>query len=167
MGISVLNQYSGSAGAAQRAVRCGREHHSSRPDAGVGVRAGLGMSIDGLESNRNGQLVVQSTLQTTRDAAVFAMGDCAACPVEPGSAHYVAASAQAAHQQAALLVTNMQRRLAGQTLLDFRFKDKGTLVSIASHNTFGRLFGTRVIEGPLARFFYYPSIGSIKQRSMG
>src|SRR6185436_12873082 len=36
--------------------------------------------LDGLEGNRAQQLVVNSTLQTTRDADVFALGDCAACP---------------------------------------------------------------------------------------
>jgi NADH:ubiquinone reductase (H+-translocating) len=121
----------------------------------AGVRAPAFLfQIDGLESNRNGQLVVRSTLQSTRDSAVFAIGDCAACPVEPGAPRNVAALAQAAHQQAALLVRNIQRRLDGAPLLDFRFADKGTLVSIASHNTLGKLFGNRVVEGNLARFFY-------------
>ncbi len=121
----------------------------------AGVRAPAFLhEIDGLESNRNGQLVVQSTLQSTRDPAVFAIGDCAACPIEPGSPQNVAALAQAAHQQAALMVENVRRRLQALPLLDFRFADKGTLVSIASHNTFGRIFGNRVIEGQLARFFY-------------
>ena len=36
--------------------------------------------IDGLETNRINQLVVRPTLQTTRDADIFAIGDCAACP---------------------------------------------------------------------------------------
>ncbi len=121
----------------------------------AGVRAPAFLyEIDGLESNRNGQLVVQSTLQSTRDPAVFAIGDCAACPIERGSPQNVAALAQAAHQQAALMVKNMQRRLDALPLRDFKFADQGTLVSIASHNTFGRLFGNRVIEGQLARFFY-------------
>ena len=121
----------------------------------AGVRAPAFLyEIDGLESNRNSQLVVQSTLQTSRDTAVFALGDCAACPIERGSSLTVAALAQAAHQQATLLVQNLRRRLAGQPLLDFRFRDQGTLISIASHNTFGRFFGNRVIEGQLARFFY-------------
>ena len=34
--------------------------------------------LDGLETNRINQLVVQATLQTTRDDDVFAIGDCAA-----------------------------------------------------------------------------------------
>jgi NADH dehydrogenase len=37
--------------------------------------------IGGLETNRINQLVVRPTLQTTRDDAIFAIGDCAACPV--------------------------------------------------------------------------------------
>jgi NADH:ubiquinone reductase (H+-translocating) len=121
----------------------------------AGVRAPAFLrDIDGLESNRHGQLLVDSTLQTTRDPAVFAIGDCAACPVERGALQNVAALAQAAHQQAALLLRNLQRRLAGRPLLDFRFQDRGTLISIASHNTFGKVFGNWIVEGFLARFFY-------------
>jgi NADH:quinone reductase (non-electrogenic) len=41
--------------------------------------------LDGLETNRIGQLVVTETLQTTRDPDIFAIGDCAACP-QPGGA---------------------------------------------------------------------------------
>lgn len=110
--------------------------------------------IDGLECNRVGQLIVKSTLQTTRDPAVFAIGDCAECPMAPGSAARVAALAQAAHQQAELLARSLPHRLTGTPLLDFRFRDRGTLISIASRNTFGRVFGNRIIEGALARFFY-------------
>ena len=36
--------------------------------------------IAGLETNPINQLVVRQTLQTTRDDAIFAFGDCAACP---------------------------------------------------------------------------------------
>ena len=121
----------------------------------AGVRAPTFLAeLDGLESNHNGQLVVQSTLQSTRDPAVFAIGDCAACPIERGASHNVAPLAQAAHQQAQLMARNVRRRLTGLLLLDFKFRDRGTLVSIASHNTFGKLFGNRVIEGQLARLFY-------------
>ncbi len=35
--------------------------------------------IGGLETNRINQLVVEPTLQTTRDADIFAIGDCASC----------------------------------------------------------------------------------------
>ena len=36
--------------------------------------------IAGLETNRINQLVVKTTLETTRDSDIFAFGDCAACP---------------------------------------------------------------------------------------
>jgi NADH dehydrogenase len=55
--------------------------------------------LDGLESNRINQLVVTQTLQTTRDADIFAIGDCAACPW-PEKKSTVPPRAQAAHQQA-------------------------------------------------------------------
>lgn len=35
--------------------------------------------IAGLETNRINQLVVEPTLQTTRDPNIFAIGDCASC----------------------------------------------------------------------------------------
>lgn len=156
MGIKVLTNT-----AVKRAVAAGLiDQDGNTVDADVmvwaaGVRAPAFLhEIDGLESNRGHQLVVQSTLQTTRDPAVFAFGDCAACPVAPGAPLNTGASAQAAHQQATLLVKNVQRRLAGQPLLQFTFQDKGTLVSLASRNAFGKVFGNRIIEGWLARFFY-------------
>src|SRR5262249_22091939 len=70
----------------------------------------------GLETNRLNQLVVLPTLQTTPDANIFAIGDCAACPW-PGHDQPVPPRAQAAHQQAAHMVKQMQRRLAGRPLL--------------------------------------------------
>src|SRR5690606_42164757 len=41
--------------------------------------------LDGLESNRINQLKVRPTLQTTLDDDIFALGDCAACPLGDGS----------------------------------------------------------------------------------
>lgn len=121
----------------------------------AGVRAPSFLhEIDGLETNRAGQLVVQASLQTTRDPDIFALGDCAACPLGDGSMRIVPALAQAAHQQATLLASNLQRRLEGKPLSDYKFQDKGTLVSLASYNTFGKLFGNWTIEGRLAHFFY-------------
>ena len=47
--------------------------------AGIQAPAWLA-DLDGLEINRAHQLVVATTLATTRDPDVFALGDCAACP---------------------------------------------------------------------------------------
>lgn len=54
--------------------------------------------LDGLETNRVNQLVVDRCLQTTRDPDIFAIGDCAAVP-QPGSDRPVAPRAQAAYQE--------------------------------------------------------------------
>jgi NADH dehydrogenase len=43
--------------------------------------------IDGLETNRAHQLVVDTTLATTRDRDIFALGDCAACPWPEAGRH--------------------------------------------------------------------------------
>lgn len=52
----------------------------------AGIKAADAMKdIAGLETNRINQLVVEPTLQTTRDPAIFAIGDCASCP-QPGAA---------------------------------------------------------------------------------
>ena len=114
----------------------------------------------GLETNRLNQLVVQPTLQTSRDEAIFAIGDCAAAPWlgrQPGM--LVPPRAQAAHQQASHLVVQIKRRLAGQPLKAWRYRDFGSLVSLGEYSTVGNLMGSLVggnlwVEGLFARTVY-------------
>src|ERR1700720_535811 len=96
--------------------------------------------LDGLEVNQINQLVVHQTLQTTRDPNIFAMGDCAACP-RPGEPTPVPPRAQAAHQQAAHMVRQIERRLRGEPLLPYSYRDFGSLVSLGKHSTVGNLMG--------------------------
>ena len=114
--------------------------------------------LDGLETNRSNQLVVRPTLQCTRDANVFALGDCAACPW-PGRESVVPPRAQAAHQQATHMVRQIERRLAGKPLREYRYRDFGSLVSLGRHSTVGSLMGALVggnlmLEGYFARLMY-------------
>ena len=112
--------------------------------------------LDGLEVNRANQLVVEPTLRTTRDEAIFALGDCAACP-QPGSERPVPPRAQAAHQQAYRLARSLAGRLEGKPLLPFVYKDHGSLISLSSStigNLMGNLFKSVTIEGRLARLAY-------------
>ena len=114
--------------------------------------------LDGLESNRINQLVVLPTLQTTRDPDIFAIGDCAACP-RPGFAQPVPPRAQAAHQQASHMVRQLQRRLAGEPLQPYIYRDFGSLVSLGKYSTVGSLMGGLLgrsvfIEGYFARLVY-------------
>jgi NADH:ubiquinone reductase (H+-translocating) len=115
--------------------------------------------LDGLEVNRLNQLVVEPTLQTTRDPNIFALGDCAACPL-PGGSGFVPPRAQAAHQQADHMLAQIEKRLRGQELQPFIYRDFGSLVSLGHHNTVGNLmgaiFGRGVfVEGLLARMMYH------------
>jgi NADH dehydrogenase len=113
--------------------------------------------LDGLEANRINQLAVQETLQATRDADVFAMGDCSACPWTEGK--LVPPRAQAAHQEASHLVKTFERRLAGLAPLPYRYRDFGSLVSLSDYDTVGQLMGFISsekfrVEGWIAKFFY-------------
>ena len=141
----------------------GRLFHADLVVWAAGIKAPAWLNdLDGLEVNRNNQLVVTPTLQTTRDPDEFASGDCAACPrVEPQHAGMlVPPRAQAAHQQATMLVTSMRARLDGERdLPQFRFHDHGSLVSLgelsAVGNLMGRLIGgNMVIQGLIARVMY-------------
>lgn len=113
--------------------------------------------LDGLETNRINQLVVLPTLQTTRDADIFAFGDCAACP-QPDSDRNVPPRAQAAHQQASLLAKSIAQRLDGKPIGNYRYRDYGSLISLSSFsavgNLMGNLTGNVMLEGWLARMFY-------------
>lgn len=127
--------------------------------AGIQAPPLLG-ALDGLEVNRAHQLVVTATLQTTRDPDIFAFGDCAAAPWLGGKQGVlVPPRAQAARQQAALLVRTMRARLDGRPLPEFRFHDFGSLVSLgelsAVGNLMGRLIGgSMLIQGLIARWMY-------------
>jgi NADH dehydrogenase len=114
--------------------------------------------LDGLETNPLNQLRVKPTLQTTRDDNVFAIGDCAECPW-PGHDRPVPPRAQAAHQQASHLARQIPRRLRGESLADFHYRDRGSLVSLGEYWAVGSLMGQLIggslfIEGLIARLMY-------------
>jgi NADH:quinone reductase (non-electrogenic) len=115
--------------------------------------------LDGLETNRTNQLIVLPTLQTTRDENIFAFGDCAACPWIGKAGQNVPPRAQAAHQQASHLFKQIKRRLAGQALTEWRYRDFGSLVSLGEYSTVGNLMGGFIgrslwVEGLFARLMY-------------
>ena len=114
--------------------------------------------LAGLETNRSNQLVVGATLQTTRDARVFAMGDCASC-AWPEKSTNVPPRAQAAHQQASHLARWLPRFIRGGAMPPWGYRDFGSLVSLGRYSTVGSLMGsiTRgslMIEGYVARIMY-------------
>ena len=115
--------------------------------------------LDGLETNRLNQLVVTSTLQATRDENIFVIGDCAACAWNGKPGQNVPPRAQAAHQQATHAFKQVKRRLAGQPLAPWHYRDFGSLVSLGEYSTVGSLMGGLMgrslwIEGLFARLMY-------------
>lgn len=151
----------------------GSEHPADLVVWAAGIRAPAWLAtLDGLEVNRSHQLVVLETLQTTRDANVFALGDCAACPWvgNKTAGATVPPRAQAAYQQATLLVRTVAARLAGQPLPTFRFRDYGSLISLGEVSAVGTLMGNLIggsllVQGLIARAMY-ASLYKLHQRAL-
>lgn len=115
-------------------------------------------NLDGLETNRINQLVVKQTLQTTRDENIFAFGDCAEC-AWLGHDTSVPPRAQAAHQEASLLVKSIKNRINLKALPEFHYRDYGSLVNLGRYSTVGSLMGSlgggnMFIQGMVARIMY-------------
>jgi len=114
--------------------------------------------LDGLEVSRANQLVVKPTLQTTRDDAIFAMGDCAYY-LPDGATEPIPPRAQAAHQMASHIFKQIKALLDGKALTPFVYRDFGSLVSLGHYTTVGNLMGfisgrSLMIEGLFAKLMY-------------
>lgn len=141
----------------------GREIESELVVWAAGVKApDFLKNFGGLETNHINQLVVRDTLETTRDPDIFALGDCAACPCpdeDGGRAGIVPPRAQAAHQQASHMLSQIKRRLRHQPLKSYRYRDFGSLVSLGKFSTVGNMMGgiigkNLMIEGYFAKLMY-------------
>lgn len=114
--------------------------------------------LDGLETSRMNTLVVKPTLQTTRDENIFVLGDCAYL-VPDGETQPIPPRAQAAHQMASHIYRQIRRKLKGEPLEPFKYRDFGSLVSLGHHSTVGSLMGfvtgrNMMIEGLFAKLMY-------------
>ena len=95
-------------------------------------------NLDGLESNELNRLVVQDTLQTTRDDNVFAIGDCAYC-VLPGETTPVPTLALAAHQMAEVVEHSIKRRIQGKPPQPFRYRNLGMFANLFKYGAEGNM----------------------------
>ncbi len=114
--------------------------------------------LDGLSTDRLNRLVVNAHLQTTMDERIFAIGDCASF-TPPGTDRPLAPRAQAAHQMASAVFTNIRAMVENKTLQPFVYNDRGSLVSLSRFSTVGSLMGNLIggkmaVEGRLARIAY-------------
>ena len=109
--------------------------------------------IGGLQSNSLNQLVVEQTLMTTFDSAIFALGDCAAIPQADGS--QVPPKAQAANRAAVHLAKNLVAHLKGKPLKPFVYNDGGMVVAIRHNFAISTMMNDRLIlKGRLVRRLY-------------
>ncbi len=111
--------------------------------------------IAGLETTRSNQLVVEPSLQTTRDPSIFAVGDCASLKL-PDMERPLPPTAQVAHQHAQHLVDHLPDWLNGKPIPVFSYHDFGSLVSLAQYDGYGSLgkfglFHGGSIKGRLAQ----------------
>lgn len=124
----------------------------------AGVRGPDILSHLDLTLTRSGQMRVHETLQSVDDPAIFALGDCAACP-QGEDGHFVPPRAQSAHQMASQLLDNLRCHIDGKPLKDFRYVDHGSLVTLSHYSAVGTLMGSLSsgslrVEGRIARFMY-------------
>ncbi|MCE9665554.1 NAD(P)/FAD-dependent oxidoreductase [Halomonas sp. M5N1S17] len=134
----------------------------------AGIKAPEVLRDLGLTLDRNQRIKVEPTLQSVDDPNIFVFGDCASCPQPDGS--MVPPRAQAAHQQAQRLYKNLVARLESGTLKPFRYRDRGSLISLAHFEAIGSLMRgasarSLFIEGRLAKFFY-ASLYRMHQRAI-
>ncbi len=63
-------------------------------------------------------------------------------------------TAQIAHQQADFMIQVVNARLRGAPLPNFKYRDYGSLVSLADYDTFGIVFKDVKMQGLIARWAY-------------
>ena len=93
---------------------------------------------------------------------IFALGDCAACPMK-GTDQNVPPRAQAANQQATMLLKSLINRINNKPLPTYTYVDYGSLINLNRYSTVGNMMGNLLgkkagsvmIEGVLARFVYW------------
>ncbi len=123
----------------------------------AGVKAENWLADTGLEINRINQIECHRTLKTVSDDDIYAIGDC--CSVEMEDGQKVPPRAQSAHQMASTVGNNILREMVGRPLVEFTYKDYGSLVNLSRFSTVGSLMGNLVkgsmfIEGKIARIMY-------------
>lgn len=123
--------------------------------AGVRVST-VTRQFDGLELNRINQICIKSSLQTTTDDSIFAIGDCAFLLQKDGTP--VPPRGQAANQMATVCGQNIVALFDNKPLKDFSYFDKGSLVSLSKFTALGSITTGKktsmTIEGRLARLAY-------------
>lgn len=106
----------------------------------AGVKAAGLMDTLGVKQGRLGRVVVRPTLQLPDHPEAFVIGDAAHLESD---GHPLPMLAPVAIQQAGVAAENIQRAIGGQPLVEFVYKDPGSLATIGRNQAvarFGRLY---------------------------
>jgi NADH dehydrogenase len=114
--------------------------------AGV-MGSGFGRALS-VPLDRAGRIIVESDLRIAGHPNVFAIGD-GACLMQDGAP--VPGVAPAAVQEARHTANNILRAVRGETLLPFRYRNKGSLATVGRSAAVAD-FGKLKLSGPLAWF---------------
>ncbi len=112
----------------------------------AGIAAPDMLSTFQLPVNAKGQIRVLPTLQSVGDEHIYAIGDCASCRPHDLDAE-LPTRAQVACQQALYLAEALPQQLAGQQPEGFRYRDYGSLVSLAGSSAIAKLAAPGKAEG--------------------
>lgn len=115
-------------------------------------------ALAGLTLSKGKRIAVDSHLACIGVENIFAIGDCAAAAAD-GGAGLLPPTAQVAHQQAAYLARALAQRMAGKSVAPFRFRPRGTLVSLGADQAAGEIPTRRnqsvvPLRGALAKLLY-------------
>lgn len=121
----------------------------------AGIKAADAVASFGLPVNRLNQIIINDKL-LTEDDCIYAMGDCASLSIGDKS---VPPRAQAALQMANYLAKALPARIKGKSVAEFRYHDRGSLVSLSEYSSVGVLMGNLgrgniFVEGWVARMTY-------------
>jgi NADH dehydrogenase len=115
--------------------------------------------LDGLDTGRGNQLLVNDTLRTLADPHVYAFGDCVSV-TDSATGKPVPATAQAARQQAIVLAHTFAALAGGGRPSVFHYRDQGSLVSLGRRDAVGSISALRsgkhphYVAGLFAKFMY-------------
>ncbi|MDF7674269.1 NAD(P)/FAD-dependent oxidoreductase [Acetobacteraceae bacterium ESL0709] len=122
----------------------------------AGVQAAKGTSLfSDLDLGRGGQIVVTPTLQSTKDPAIFAVGDCSRIESNP-----IAPTAQAARQEGRYVGhVALPALMNGTTPAPFNYVDRGAVVVLGNYNAWGmwpskKAFGGSGMGASFAQFIH-------------
>ena len=106
----------------------------------AGVRASPLNATLGLPASRQGRISVEPTLQVTTHPEVFIIGDAA---YQEHNGEPLPMVAPVAIQMGRFVARNIKRRLRGQPLEPFRYRDQGTLATIGRNAAVANVYGIK------------------------